>query len=156
MSEICPTCKRPKPKPRMSQRHDERQDYETPPELFEELDREFGPFDLDVCATKINAKTDRYYSPEDDAFAHEWEGKCWMNPPYGLDINKWVEKASRSKALVVCLLPARTDTKWWHEHVVSNAKEIRFLKGRISFWIDGEPTGERGKFSSAVVVFDGR
>lgn len=148
---------------RLVQRQDERQDYETPPELFLSLSQEFGPFDVDVCAKPINAKLPTFYGPgsplgswAQDGLAAPWVGKCWMNPPYGRATPAWVKKASEAKALVVCLLPARTDTRWFHDYVLPRAKTVRFLRGRPEFWIDGKPTGQGGKFPSMVVVFDGR
>lgn len=141
---------------RLVQRQDERQDYQTPPELFLSLSQEFGPFDVDVCANEINAQVPRYFSKEQDGLAQEWTGRCWMNPPYGRATPAWIKKASESKALVVCLIPARTDTRWFHDYVLPRAKTVRFLKGRPKFWLDGKPTGQGGKFPSMVVVFDAR
>ena len=122
-------------------------DYETPQEFFDELDREFG-FDLDVCATAENAKHERFFSPEQDGLKQDWQGTCWMNPPYGLGIQRWVRKAyeaSLNGATVVCLLPASTDTRWWHEYVMKG--EIRFVQRRLSFG-----TG-RAPFPSVIVIF---
>jgi len=90
-------------------------EWETPPELFAEWDRLFN-FELDVCATSQNTKCARYFTPEDDGLGQSWAPYvCWMNPPYGRDITSWVHKAyeeSRRGATVVCLVPARTDTRW--------------------------------------------
>lgn len=121
----------------------------TPWPLFNKLDAEFH-FELDVCALPENAKCARYYSPADDGLARDWSGACWMNPPYGREIGKWVRKAyeeSRRGATVVCLLPARTDTAWWHDYAMKG--EVRFLRGRISFVGASGPA----PFPSAVVVF---
>ena len=74
---------------------------------------------------------------------------CWMNPPYGREIGKWVEKAYKSNAVVVCLVPARTDTKWWHEFCMKS-KEIRLVQGRLKFG----GSKNSAPFPSAVVVFD--
>ena len=101
----------------------------TPPEFFAELDAEFG-FDLDVCASPENAKCEKYYTPADDGLVQPWRGRCWMNPPYGREIGKWVRKAYESHlegAMVVCLLPARTDTRWWHDYCRKG--EIRYARG---------------------------
>jgi predicted transcriptional regulator len=87
--------------------------WETPQYLFDELNREFH-FDLDVCATKENTKCDKYFTPETDGLNQAWQGNCFMNPPYGREIYKWIKKAYDSSlhgTVVVCLLPARTDTK---------------------------------------------
>lgn len=105
--------------------------WETPQWLFDELNQEFK-FELDCCATQENKKCAKYFSPEQDGLAQEWTGKVWCNPPYGREVGKWCEKAARSKATVVMLLPARTDTKWFHEYIYGVA-EIRFLKGRLKF-----------------------
>ena len=129
----------------------EKTEWETPGWLFNELDREFG-FNLDVCATKENAKYDMYFSPEDDGLSQDWMGlTCWMNPPYGREIGDWIKKAyeeSLQGATVVCLLPARTDTAWFHEYIYEQA-EIRFLRGRLRF--DG--ANNSAPFPSMVVVF---
>ena len=92
-----------------------RNNWETPRDLFDKLNEEFN-FELDVCATSENAKCKKYYSPEEDGLKEEWKGLCWMNPPYGREIGKWIKKAYESAlagATVVCLVPARTDTAWW-------------------------------------------
>lgn len=99
-----------------------KEDWETPREFFERLDGEFH-FDLDVCAFPHNAKCLAYFTKEDDGLARDW-GKhtCWMNPPYGKDIKAWMTKAldaSRRGATVVCLVPSRTDTAWWHDTVIA-------------------------------------
>ena len=104
----------------------------TPQALFDELHAEFA-FTLDVCALSENAKCGRYFTPETDGLAQAWTGTCWMNPPYGRHIGKWVAKAyqsARDGATVVCLLPARTDTRWWHE-CVTNASNGEFTNGRL-------------------------
>jgi phage N-6-adenine-methyltransferase len=124
-------------------------EWSTPQNLFDELDAEFG-FELDVCATSANAKCRRYFTPADDGLAQAWRGVCWMNPPYGDEIARWVRKALESSLLgatVVCLVPARTDTRWWQD--VCELGEVRFLRGRLRF--NGGRTG--APFPSAVVVF---
>lgn len=123
--------------------------WETPQNFFDELNAEFG-FEVDVCATPENAKCARYFTPEQDGLAQEWTGTCWMNPPYGRQISKWVRKAYESAqkgATVVCLLPARTDTSWWHDYCMKG--EIRFVRGRLKFG----NASENAPFPSAVVVF---
>lgn len=124
-------------------------EWETPQDLFDVLDAEFG-FDLDVCATPQVAKCARYFTPADDGLAQEWSGVCWMNPPYGDEIPRWVAKAAdagRRGATVVCLVPARVDTGWWWDHC--RYGEVRFLRGRLRF--GGAQTG--APFPSAVVIF---
>lgn len=121
----------------------------TPQDFFNKLNAEFN-FQCDVCAIDDNAKCDKYYSPEEDGLQQEWQGVCWMNPPYGRVIGEWVKKAYESSlngATVVCLLPARTDTKWWHEYCMKG--EIRLVKGRLKFG-DGKNSAP---FPSAVVIF---
>lgn len=110
----------------------ERQDWETPDTLFDPLNNEFH-FDLDVCATNENAKVDRFYTDQDDGLRQPWRGTCWMNPPFGSQ-GQWVRKAyqeSRRGCTVVCLLPARTNTNWWHDYCMKG--EIRFIRGRPVF-----------------------
>jgi len=109
-----------------------RQDWETPDELFEPLNREFG-LDLDVCATPKNTKCQRFFSIADNGLEQNWRGNCWMNPPWGEQV-KWVRKAygeAQNGALVVCLLPVRTNTNWWHDYCMKG--EIRFIRGRPTF-----------------------
>ena len=121
----------------------------TPQGFFNELNREFK-FDLDPCASPENAKCKAYFTREQDGLKQSWEGKrVFMNPPYGRQIGKWVEKgATGGAAVVVCLLPARTDTRWFHDHIYQKA-EIRFIKGRLKF---GGQTNS-APFPSMVVVF---
>jgi len=121
--------------------------WSTPQSLFDELDKEFH-FTLDVCATDENAKCERYFTKEDDGLSQEWKGVCWMNPPYGREIGKWIKKAYESRATVVCLIPARTDTAWWHDYVMK-AKEIRYIRGRLKFG----GSKNSAPFPSAIVVF---
>jgi phage N-6-adenine-methyltransferase len=124
--------------------------WSTPPELFAALDAIFH-FTLDVCATPDNAKCPRYFTAADDGLAQDWLGVCWMNPPYGRTIGKWMHKAlvesSKHRATVVCLVPARTDTKWWHDYAARG--EILFLRGRLKFG-DAESSAP---FPSALVTF---
>jgi len=125
-------------------------DWSTPQGFFDELNAEFG-FELDVCATSDSAKCARFFSPKEDGLHQRWQGVCWMNPPYGRAIGLWVKKAfdsSRDGATVVCLVPARTDTAWWHEYVLAFG-EVRYLRGRIKFG-GGENSAP---FPSALVVF---
>lgn len=122
----------------------------TPQEFFEKLDKVFR-FDMDVCAVPENAKCKAYFTPEDNGLAQDWRGVCWMNPPYGREISAWVEKAHKSEkengATVVCLLPARVDTRWWHDYCAKG--EVFFLRGRLKL---GESENS-APFPSAIVVF---
>jgi phage N-6-adenine-methyltransferase len=126
-------------------------EWETPGEFFDAINRAFH-FDLDVCATRANAKCERYYTKEEDGLSRAWRGVCWMNPPYGREISLWVRKAYESSleegTVVVCLLPARTDTRWWHEYVIAHAKCVVFIRGRLRFSGKGP-----APFPSALVVF---
>lgn len=124
-------------------------DWETPQDLFDRLNA-IHHFEIDLCATADNTKCERYFSPEDDALAQEWTGVCWCNPPYGRQVGKWVQKAAQSKAKVVMLLFARTDTQWFHKWVLPFAT-IEFLPGRLHFGGAG-----RAPAPSMIVVFDGR
>ena len=107
------------------------EEWATPQDFFEQIDKEFH-FNLDVCATAENAKCDKYYTKEQDGLSQEWDGIIWCNPPYGRSIGMWVKKAYESKATVVLLVPARTDTKWFHDYILGKA-EVRFVKGRLKF-----------------------
>jgi phage N-6-adenine-methyltransferase len=125
-------------------------EWETPQFLFDGLDAEFG-FELDVCATADKAKCKMFFTPEDDGLKQDWGTRvCWMNPPYGRTIGQWLQKAyesSKRGATVICLLPARTDTDWWHRY--AQRGEVRFLRGRLKFGnaVNSAP------FPSAVVIF---
>lgn len=127
-------------------------DWGTPRWLFRELDHEFH-FDVDVCANDHNHKCATYFTPEQDGLKQDWSrfNTAFMNPPYGRHITQWVRKAyqeSLNGCTVVCLLPARTDTSWWHNYCLKG--DIRFLRGRVDF--DGAPNS-RAPFPSAIVIF---
>ena len=123
----------------------------TPQAFFDRLHARFR-FGLDVCASPENAKCDRFFTSAEDGLAQEWVGTCWMNPPYGREIGKWVKKASDSAdqhgSTVVCLLPARVDTRWWHDYC-ADAAEVHFVKGRLKFG----GSANSAPFPCAVVVF---
>lgn len=129
----------------------EKMDWATPPEVWALLNAEFG-FTLDVCALPENAKVPRYFTPDDNGLEQQWEGVCWMNPPYGREIGAWMRKAkseaSAGRATVVCLVPSRTDTAWWHDNVQGHA-EVRFLRGRVRF----VGAQHSAPFPSAIVVY---
>ena len=123
--------------------------WSTPRDFFDDYNAVYH-FDVDVCATAENALCAKFYSPEDDGLSKEWYGTCWMNPPYGREIGKWMKKAYESSlhgATVVCLVPARTDTAWWHEYAMKG--EIEFIRGRLKFG----SSKNSAPFPSAVVVF---
>ncbi len=126
-------------------------EWETPQDLFDELNAEFD-FTLDPCASHSNAKCEKYYTIEDDGLSQSWaKERVFMNPPYGREITTWLEKTlyeiENGCLLVVGLLPARTDTKWFHNHVLNKA-EVRFLKGRLKFSNTGTAT-----FPSIIVIW---
>lgn len=123
----------------------------TPPEVFEPLHREFS-FTLDACATPENAKLPRYYTEEQNGLTQDWSGeRVFMNPPYGREIYAWTKKARESGVLVVGLLPASTDLKWWHDDVVGHA-EVRYIRGRVRFLTGGQYRAS-GFFASVVTVW---
>lgn len=125
--------------------------WETPQEFFNKLDAEFC-FDLDVCALPKNAKCRRFYTPDDDGLLMPWDGVCWMNPPYGREIRHWVRKAyvwgGSGRCTVVCLLPSRTDTKWFQDYCLKST-DVRFVRGRLKFG----GAKNSAPFPSVVVVF---
>jgi site-specific DNA-methyltransferase (adenine-specific) len=129
-------------------------DWSTPQDLFDRLNEEFH-FTLDPCADDFNHKCDRYYTEEQDGLQQDWSGeRVFCNPPYGKDVPKWVKKCHdetrfRGCELVVMLIPARTDTRWFHDYIYHKADEVRFVKGRIRF--GGQTTN--APFPSMVVVF---
>lgn len=125
-------------------------EYETPQDLFDKYDAEFH-FDIDLAANSENTKCVKFYSKEDNSLSKSWEGVCWLNPPYGRELPKWIAKAYHSakvgKATVVMLIPARTNTAWWHDICMKG--EIRFIRGRPKF--NG---GKHGlPFPLAIVIF---
>jgi len=125
--------------------------WSTPQAFFDEWDEKYH-FTLDACASPDNAKCSEYFTEEDDALQQEWRGVVWMNPPYGRKIKHWIKKAHDSAqegATVVCLIPSRTDTVYWHEYVMKG--DITFIKGRLKF---GDAKNA-APFPSAVVVFNG-
>lgn len=124
----------------------------TPTDLFNKLNEEFH-FNLDPCASADNHKCDRYFTKEQDGLKQNWGGnRVFCNPPYGKEINKWVlkcsEESKKNNTLVVMLIPARTDTRWFHDYIYGKA-EIRFLKGRLKFGGSKNPA----PFPSMIVVF---
>lgn len=123
----------------------------TPQDFFDKYN-DIYHFDTDVCATSENAKCPKYYTKEQNGLAQEWSGVCWMNPPYGREIKDWMKKAYESSlkgATVVCLVPARTDTAWWHDYSIKG--KIEFIRGRLKFG----GSKNSAPFPSAVVVFGG-
>ena len=135
-------------------------DYCTPQDFFDRLNEEFH-FTLDAAATDKSTKCPAYYTPETDGLKSPWNlaggGAVFRNPPYGREVGKWVRKAyeeAQRGATVVLLIPARTDTTYFHDYIYGRA-EIRFVRGRLRF------TDEEGKayaaapFPSMVVIYNG-
>lgn len=131
----------------------DKQDWETPWEFFNKIPYQF---DLDACAYLENAKCSNFYTEEDNALIQEWKGTVWMNPPYGSALPTWLNKAySESQKdycdRVVCLVPARTDTAWFHD--IACKGKILLLKGRINFLQEGKQIGSPA-FPSMLVIYD--
>ena len=131
----------------------------TPQDLFAALDAEFH-FALDAAATDKSAKCDKYYSPLENGLTQSWDcgGAVFCNPPYGTELKKWVKKAceeAREGFPIVLLIPARTDTAYFHDYIYGKA-EIRFLRGRLRFTNDdGIPAANAAPFPSMIVVYNG-
>lgn len=131
--------------------------WETPKEIFNELNKEFN-FSLDPCCEINTAKCNKFYTSKENGLIQDWQGEnVFVNPPYGREIVEWVKKSYNTiynqihNGLVVMLIPARTDTKWFHEYIYGKA-EIRFLKGRIKFLQDGKQK-DAAPFPSMIVIF---
>ncbi|HSQ89279.1 DNA N-6-adenine-methyltransferase [Romboutsia sp.] len=128
------------------------QTWETPKDFFCELNEIFR-FELDVCATDLTAKCNKYFTPKEDGLKQDWNGICWCNPPYSRELPKWTKKAyeesEKNSSTVVMLIPARPDTKIWHEIIFPYARGIFFIKGRLKF---GDSRNS-APFPSALVVF---
>lgn len=127
-------------------------DWQTPKELFDALDREFH-FTLDPCSTHENALCKRHYTKEEDGLSQNWGGEIvFMNPPYGTETGKWIRKAyeeSLKGAMVVCLIPVRPDNRYWHDIILPYASRIWFIKRRLHFSNSKNTAG----FPSALVLF---
>jgi phage N-6-adenine-methyltransferase len=128
------------------------QDWETPQFIV----NQFGKFDLDACAYASTAKAPKFFTEEDDALTKKWKGRVWMNPPYGRSLPIWLAYALEQSKQdycdeVVCLIPARTDTKWFHNYACKG--NIRFIKGRIRFKQNGKYKGSPA-FPSMIVIFN--
>jgi phage N-6-adenine-methyltransferase len=124
--------------------------WSTPQDFYDKLNEEFH-FDVDVCATASNTKCSFFFDAAQDGLKQDWHPfTCWMNPPYGREIGRWMRKAyesAQASATVVCLVPARTDTAWWHDYAIKG--EVRFIRGRLKF--GGAKSS--APLPSAVVIF---
>ena len=128
----------------------------TPQDFFDKLDSLYG-FTLDPCCTTDSKKCDKHYTQADDGLSKSWKDETvFVNPPYS-DIVSWADKSRReafeNNAKVVMLIPSRTDTKYWHNHIMK-ASEIFFVKGRLKFVDPTVSTSNSAPFPSAVVVFE--
>ena len=127
--------------------------WSTPQSFFDRLNDEFH-FTLDPCADKYNHKCEKYYTKEDDGLVQSWDGeKVFCNPPYGKEISKWVQKCFTDVycgncQCAVLLIPARTDTKWFHEFIYHKS-EVRFIRGRLKF---GDSQNS-APFPSMIAIF---
>lgn len=142
-------------------------EWETPQELFEQLNEEFN-FTIDLAANSINHKLQRYYNLEHNALKQDWSNeRAFLNPPYGRKIEQWIKKCDEtqqknkrlvippfniSSSVIVALLPARTDTKWFHEYCYKPGVNIRFIKGRLKFEVGGEAENS-APFPSMIVIW---
>lgn len=130
----------------------------TPRDFFDELDKEFH-FDLDPAATAKSAKCAKYYTPEDDGLSKDWGGhRVFCNPPYGRAIHDWVrkgyEESRKPGTVVVMLIPARTDTTYFHDYIFhGRADEVRFLRGRLKFEDEDGNAKDAAPFPSAVIIW---
>lgn len=129
----------------------------TPQDLFDKLNGEFH-FDLDSAATDKSAKCANYYTPVDDGLSKDWGGHhVFCNPPYGRHIHNWVrkgyEESRKPNTVVVMLIPARTDTSYFHDYIFGKASEIRFLRGRLKFTDEDGYAKDAAPFPSAIIVW---
>ncbi len=137
----------------------ERQDWGTPDGFLDFLNDELClRFDLDAAASDDNHKAPSYFTIEDDGLNCEWWGRVWLNPPFGRELPLWLEKCVQEirreeVESIHVLIPARTDTKWFHEIVVPNAYAIYLIKGRFNFRFDRAIEGANAPFPSMLVHF---
>ena len=127
-------------------------DWGTPQPLFDSLNAEFR-FTLDPCASDENHKCEKYFTESQNGLSQDWgKERVFCNPPYGRSIGNWVKKCAEHDDLAVMLIPARTDTKWFHEYIYNNPRvQIRFLPGRVKF----QGAQNSAPFPSMVVIFNG-
>ncbi len=127
--------------------------WSTPQDLYDKLNKEFN-FTLDPCADECNHKCDKFYTKEQDGLSRTGKAKQFFcNPPYGRAIKNWVKKcydeSQKRNTKVVMLIPARTDTSYFHDFIIHKAKEIRFIRGRLKFGY----SNNSAPFPSMIVVF---
>lgn len=131
----------------------------TPQDFYEKLNTEFN-FTVDVAANPGSAKCEHFYTPLDDGLSKSWGGETvWCNPPYGRSTGLWVKKAyeettNNKSTIVVMLIPARTDTSYWHDYIFGRkAYEIRFVRGRLKFTDEDGVPKDPAPFPSAVIIW---
>lgn len=129
----------------------EKMDWGTPQDLFNKLNQKYN-FTVDVASNDQNYKVKKHYTKKENGLKQNWSGeRVWCNPPYGREIGKWLEKAYNTKCLAVFLIPARTDTKWFHDFVYKKPNvTYEFIRGRLKF--EGGKTS--APFPSMIVVYN--
>jgi len=138
----------------------DRQDWGTPNAFMEWLESEMSlTFDLDAAASDENHKAPEYFTKEDDGLNQEWYGRVWLNPPFGRELPLWLSKCAEQirrdeVESIHVLIPARPDTRWFHDIVVNRASTVYFIKGRFNFRFDRAIKGANAPFPSMLVVFD--
>jgi site-specific DNA-methyltransferase (adenine-specific) len=131
-------------------------EWSTPADVFARLSAKYGPFDLDAAATAANATCPRYYTITEDGLSQPWTGRVYCNPPYDHTLGAWVQKARQeveagNALIVVLLLPSRTGSAWWRDHVIGGGAEVEYLPGRLRFGA----ARNSAPFASVVVTFRG-
>lgn len=136
------------------------QTWGTPPKLWHELNMKYGPFKLDAATNSLNPlRTPKYYTEQTNGLERKWYNPTYVNPPYGREIYDWVKKANTEAMLgnrVVMLIPARTDTRWFHDFIYNRPLvETIFLKGRLAMWNyhTGKAHPHKAPFPSMIVIF---
>ena len=137
----------------------ERQDWGTPRAFLEwlETDRSWTP-NLDAAASIRNAKAPHFFTEDDDSLSKDWFGDVWLNPPFGNELPKFMKKCAeqikrKEVRSIMVLIPARTDTKWFHEIVMPHAYLIYLIKGRFNFRVDNAVEGANAPFPSMLVLY---
>ena len=128
-------------------------DWASPREMVETWSKTHGPFTFDPCASETNATAPEYLTEQDNGLMHQWKGKIWFNPPYGRGLIHWMIKAnleldSGRVESIVAILPARTDTQWFHNEVLARGHEVHFIKGRVKYGNGKKPA----PFPSIIVI----
>lgn len=137
----------------------ERQDWGTPIEFLDWLKSERGWIPtLDAAASRRNAKAPTFYTIEDNSLEQPWSGDVWLNPPFGRELPKFMAKCAeeikrKEVRSIMVLIPARTDTKWFHEIVMPHAYLIYLIKGRFNFRVDNAVDGANAPFPSMLVLY---